>query len=194
MECSDTLTIYLKFCLNSCSSDLGLLQSIDGRGRTNRHHHLQCSWQATTYYHVSSAIGSLPERITVSNGVLKINNISRKDGGIYICKAENILGTAVTTAQLMVFSRLRFKVRPPAKLTALIGSPLRLPCVAESSLKPTITWVKDGNRSLPVDASILQNNTLVISSVTKSHEGSYTCKATNALSSIQATVQVKVAQ
>ena len=139
----------------------------------------------------SSAIDSLPERITVSNGVLKINNTLGKDSGVYICKAENILGTAVTTAQLMVFSRLRFKVRPPAELTALIGSPLRLSCVAESSLKPTITWVKDGNRSLPVDSSILQNNTLVISSVTKSHEGSYTCKATNALSSIQATVQVK---
>ena len=139
----------------------------------------------------SSAIDSLPERITVSNGVLKINNTLGKDSGVYICKAENILGTALTTAQLMIFSRLRFKVRPPAELTALIGSPFRLSCVAESSLKPTITWVKDGNRSLPVDSSILQNNTLVISSVKKSHEGSYTCKATNALSSIQASVQVK---
>ena len=63
--------------------------------------------------------------------------------------------------------------------------------MAESSLKPTVTWMKDGKPSLPVDSSILQNNTLVISSVKKSHEGSYTCKATNALSSIQASVQVK---
>ena len=51
--------------------------------------------------------------------------------------------------------------------------------------------MKDGKPSLPVDSSILQNNTLVISSVKKSHEGSYTCKATNALSSIQASVQVQ---
>ena len=139
----------------------------------------------------SRAIGSLPERTAVNNGALEINNVSQKDGGIYICKADNILGAAEDTIQLMIFSRLRFKVRPPAQLTALIGYPVRLPCVAESSLKATITWMKDRKPSLPVDSSILQDNTLVISSVKKSHEGSYTCKATNALSSIQASVQVK---
>ena len=68
---------------------------------------------------------------------------------------------------------------------------MRLPCLAESDLKLIITWMKDGKPSLPVDSSILQNNTLVISSVRKSHEGSYTCKASNAVSSIQASVQVK---
>ena len=139
----------------------------------------------------SKAIGSLPDRATVSTSALKINNLSRKDGGTYICKAQNILGSAVTTAQLMIFSRLRFKVRTPAQLTALIGHPVRLPCVAESSLKQTITWMRDGKLSLPVDSIVLQNNTLVISNVKKSHEGSYTCKATNAVSTIQTTVQVK---
>ena len=139
----------------------------------------------------SEAIGSLPDTAAVNNGVLKINNVSRKDGGVYICKARNILGTAVTTAQLMVFSLLRFRVRPPAQVTAVTGNPVHLPCVAESSLKPTVTWMKDGKPSLSVASNILQNNTLVISSVKKSHEGSYTCKATNVLSSIQASVQVK---
>ena len=138
----------------------------------------------------SKSVGSLPDRTTVSNGTLKIN-VSRKDGGIYICIGENIHGTAEDIIQLMIFSPLRFKVRPPAQLTAVIGYPVRLPCVAESSLKPIVTWMKDGKPSLPVDCSILQNNTLVISSVKKSHEGSYTCKATNALSSIQASVQVR---
>ena len=139
----------------------------------------------------SKLIGNLPDRRTVNNGVLKINNVSRKDGGIFKCKAENILGTAVTTMQLMIFSRLQFRIRPPVQLTAEIGPPLYLPCVAESDLKPTITWMKDGKPSLPVDSNILQNNTLAISSVKKSHEGSYTCKATNALSSIQANAQVQ---
>ena len=117
--------------------------------------------------------------------------MSSKDGDIYVCKAENILGTAKDSIQLVIFSRLRFNVRPPAQLTALTGFPVRLSCVAGSSLKPTVTWMKDGKPSLPVDSSILQNNTLAISSVKKSHEGSYTCKATNALSSIQASVHVK---
>ena len=39
--------------------------------------------------------------------------------------------------------------------------------------------------------AFFENNTLVISSVKKPHKGSYTCKVTNALSSIQASVQVK---
>ena len=51
--------------------------------------------------------------------------------------------------------------------------------------------MKDGKPSLPVDSNILQNNTLVISSVKRSHEGSYTYKAANVLSSMHASVQVK---
>ncbi len=139
----------------------------------------------------SKAIGSLPSRATVKNGALTINNVLRRDGGTYICRAENILGAAEDTIQLMIFSRLRFKVRPPAQMSASIGSPVRLPCVAESELKTTVTWMKDGKPSLPVDSSILQDNTLVISSVKKSHEGSYTCKATNGVTSVQTSVQVK---
>ena len=135
--------------------------------------------------------GNLPNKTSVNNGALKIYNASRKDGGVYACKAKNILGKAVRTALLMIFSRLRFIFRPPKQLTALIGLPVQIHCVVESDLKPTVTWMKDGKPSLPVDSSILQNNTLVISNVKKSHEGSYTCKATNAVSSIQASVQVK---
>ena len=140
----------------------------------------------------SKAIGSLPSKTTVKNGVMIINNALRRDGGTYICKAENILGTAARTAQLMVFSRLRFNVRPPAQLIAVIGYPLQIHCVAESDLKPTVTWMKDRKPSLPVESSILQNNTLVISSIKTSHEGTYTCKATNAVNSIQAESSVQV--
>ena len=42
----------------------------------------------------SSAIGSLPNGTTVSNGALKIKNVSRKDGGIYSCKAEKYPGNS----------------------------------------------------------------------------------------------------
>ena len=139
----------------------------------------------------SKSIGRLPSRATVKNGTLKINKVLRRDGGTYICKAENVLGAAEGTIQLMIFSRLRFKVRPSVQLTAAIGSPVHLACVTESELKTTVTWMKDGKPSLPVDSSILKNNTLVISGIIKSHEGSYTCKATNGVSSIHASVQVK---
>ncbi|XP_078378982.1 uncharacterized protein LOC144662115 [Oculina patagonica] len=140
----------------------------------------------------TKAIGGLPHRKAVKDGALKIYNVSRKDGGVYTCKAENILGTAEDTIELEIFTRLQFKVRPPVQISAVIGSPLRLPCVAVSNLIGTVTWMKDGKPSLPADSSILLDNTLVISSVKKSHEGSYTCNATNALNSIQAGVTVLV--
>ena len=140
----------------------------------------------------SKSIGNLPDTAAVNNSVLKINNVSKEDRGIYICKAENILGTAEDTIQLVIFSRLRFKVRPPAQLTAVIGYPVRLPCVAESDMRTTVMWLKGESLSLPAGYSILQNNTLIFSSVKKSHEGTYTCKVINAVAAIEAKIDVKV--
>ena len=139
----------------------------------------------------SKSVGSLPEdRTEVMNGSLTIYSVTRKDAGIYICKAENILGSAKETAQLVIFSPLRFKVRPPQEVTPVIGSSVQLPCVAESDLRPTISWTKDGESSLLVVSNVLQNGTLVIQNIKKSHEGSYTCRATNALTTIEAKVKI----
>ncbi|XP_068726896.1 uncharacterized protein [Montipora capricornis] len=138
----------------------------------------------------SKAFGSLPVGKTkVTEGNLIILKVAKNDRGTYICKAVNILGSTRAVAQLTVFSRLRFKVRPPNKVTiALIGSTVRLPCAAESELRPTITWTKDGKSSLPS----YSNGTLVLENIKKSHEGSYTCRATNALTTIQANVKIDI--
>ena len=126
----------------------------------------------------------------VSGTDLKIINVKKQDGGVYICKAENILGRAEDTIQVMIFS-LNFSVLPPKHLTPLLGSPVRLPCAAESDLSPKVTWLKDGKPSLPADTNILQNNTLIIRNVTNSHAGLYTCRASNALSTIETSVEIK---
>jgi len=49
----------------------------------------------------------------------------------------------------------------------------------------------DGKASLPADCNILQNNTLVIPKPKKSHAGTYTCRASNALTTIEASVEMK---
>ena len=93
------------------------------------------------------------------SGKLKISNVGKKDMGTYICKAKNILRSARDSVQLMIVSRLRFKVRPPQEVTpGWFGSTVRLPCVAESDLKTTIMWTKDGETSLPVDSTVLRND------------------------------------
>ena len=139
----------------------------------------------------SKAGGSLPGgRIHVQDGTLKILKVTRKDGGIYICKAENILGSVKDTAQLIVYSPLRFRVLPPQQVTPVIGLTLRLPCVAESELSTTISWLKNGARVLPANTHVLQSGTLVIENIKKVHEGSYTCRASNTLATIEAKVKI----
>ena len=66
------------------------------------------------------ALSSLPKgRTRLTNKRLTIFNVKKKDRGTYICKADNILGSATDNTQLIVFSPFRFKIRPPQELTAL---------------------------------------------------------------------------
>ena len=139
----------------------------------------------------SKSVGSLPKgRNKVVHGTLTIYNVTKKDRGIYICRAENILGSVSDTVLLMVFSPLRFIVLPPRVVTPLTGYTIRFPCVAESDLRPSITWKKDGMSSLPETSNVHRNGTLVLANIKKSHQGSYTCRATNALTTIEAKVKI----
>ena len=136
-------------------------------------------------------MGSLPgDRIEMKDGILKIYSVTKKDGGTYICKAENILGSATDTAQLTVFSPLRFKVRPPQEVTPVIGYTVHLPCLAESDLSPTTYWRKEGKSLLSLDSNVLLNGTLVLKNIKISHERSYICRASNALATIEAKVKI----
>ena len=145
-------------------------------------------WPIVTW---SKSVGSLPEyRTEVRNGTLKIYSLVRKDGGIYICKAENILGSATDTAHLMVFSPLKFKARPLQEITPVIGSSVRFHCQAESDLVTTVTWTMDGKSSLVVEATGLQKGTRIVNNSKKSHQRSYTCKATNGLTALEAKVKM----
>ena len=139
----------------------------------------------------SKAFSSLPkDKAVVKNGALTIYNVAKNDGGIYMCKAENILGRATDTVQLVVFSPLQFKIRPPQVITPSVGSNVRATCLAESDLKPAITWEKEGKLSLPVDTYFFPNGTLLFRDIKKIHEGSYICRATNALSTIETKVKI----
>ena len=126
----------------------------------------------------------------MQEGTLKIFKVTRKDGGKYICKAQNILGSAIDTAQLIVYSPLRFKVRPRRQVTPYFGSTLRLPCVAKSNLSTTITWLKNGASVPAANTQDLHGRTLVIKNFRKSSQGSYTCRARNALTTIEAKVKI----
>ena len=132
----------------------------------------------------SKSCGSLPkDRAEVVNGTLTIYNVAKTDGGTYLCNTKNIMGSKTDTAQLTIFSPLRFKVRPAQALTPVIDlATVPLPCLAESDLKPTITWTKDGKSSLTRVTLITQERVFLSWQV--SPESPYTV---NSLSNMSAT-------
>ena len=139
----------------------------------------------------SKAVGSLTkERTSVVKGALTICKVTKSDAGTYVNRAQNVLGSVSVAAQLMIFSPLRFRIRPPQVVTPLFGSTLRLPCEAESDLRPRITWTRDGKSSLPVSSFVLQKGTLVIQNIEKSHQGFYTCRGANAVKTTKAKVKI----
>ena len=141
----------------------------------------------------SNAVGHFPDnRTTVTNGVLNIYQLRKKDGGVYLCKAKNVLGLVIETVQLLVFLRLKFEVPPPEEVTPFFGDAVILPCIAKSDLRLVITWKKDSKSRLPVDSKVLPNGTLVLHNIQKSHHGTYTCTATNPLATIRAKVIVNI--
>ena len=139
----------------------------------------------------SKVVGSLTkERTSVVKGALTICKVTKSDGGTYVCRAQNILGSVSVAAQVMIFSPLRFRIRPPQEVTPLFGSTLHLQCEAEGDLRPRITWTRDGKSSLPVSSFVLQKGTLVIQNIEKLHQGFYTCRAANAVKTIKAKVKI----
>ncbi|XP_015778178.1 PREDICTED: neurexin-4-like [Acropora digitifera] len=102
------------------------------------------------------------------------------------------MGTKQGVIQLMVFHLLKFEVSPPQEVTPFVGDAVILPCIAKSDLRLVITWKKDSKSRLPVDSKVLPNGTLVLHNIQKSHQGTYTCTATNPLATIRAKVIVNI--
>ena len=72
----------------------------------------------------------------------------------------------------------------------MFGFDVHLPCLTEGDLRPTVTWKKDRKSSLPVATHLLPNGTLLFRNIKKSDQGTYICRATNALTTIEAKVKI----
>ena len=66
-------------------------------------------------------------------------------------------------------------------INAVIGKPVYLHCNAKGFPLPTFRWLKDGWRNIATDNQyvILENGTLLISSVSKMNKGPFKCEAKN---------------
>ncbi|XP_075218988.1 contactin [Lycorma delicatula] len=132
-------------------------------------------------------IDELPEadrvRYTVQDNVLTIRHLNpEKDPAMYQCRANNLLKTRYSSAQLRVLSlRPSFKKRPLEPETyAAEGGNVTLYCRPEAAPRPKFVWKKDGTvLGSTGRRRVLDNGNLLISPVSRDDDGLYTCTASN---------------
>ena len=126
----------------------------------------------------SKSFGQLPQgRVHSNNSVIKLFGVRKVDSDNYLCTATNLLGSVVKRTHLVVISLPQFTVKPPSKVTVLIGKTLTLNCSATGDPEPAMNWKKQ-EAQLPVGRSQQINGVLFIRNVTKEDAGNYICAAT----------------
>ncbi|XP_031421929.1 basement membrane-specific heparan sulfate proteoglycan core protein isoform X6 [Clupea harengus] len=125
--------------------------------------------------------GKLPNRAMDFNGILTIQNVQPEDAGMYVCTGSNMLamdeGTAILSVPAVEGTQPVASVHPPV-LTLQQGQRAELRCTATGSPTPAIEWIAPpGGRISP--SAVIRGGVLTISSVERSDEAEYICKALN---------------
>uniref|UniRef100_A0A3Q2GS85 Contactin-1 n=1 Tax=Equus caballus TaxID=9796 RepID=A0A3Q2GS85_HORSE len=139
------------------------------------------SWSKGTEWLVNSS------RILIwEDGSLEINNITRNDGGIYTCFAENNRGKANSTGTLVITDPTRI-ILAPINADITVGENATMQCAAsfDPALDLTFIWSFNGyvidfnkenihyQRNFMLDS----NGELLIRNAQLKHAGRYTCTA-----------------
>lgn len=124
--------------------------------------------------------GQLPQgRVQYNDSTLRIFDVRKSDSDNYVCTASNLLGKAIGKTLLFVVSLPEFTVKPPAKVSVILGKTLKLNCSVRGDGQPVISWKREG-AELPVGRSIVSRERLVIRDLKLEDAGNYVCVATSA--------------
>ncbi|KAK5870828.1 hypothetical protein PBY51_003741 [Eleginops maclovinus] len=135
--------------------------------------------------HIQGEYGGGNQKKT--SGTLHLFNVTLEDEGLYTCVTHNPLlniSKKSKPAKLTVQEvprRLQF-IRGPDSITVAIGTEVSMHCAVRGFPVPMVHWFKDGCLLSNCSASFsVQNNgqLLTFSNVTREHEGSFHCEASN---------------
>ena len=135
-------------------------------------------------------------RITITQGLLTINDVRPTDAGDYNCSTSTLsVGTLSKTFELMVAQR-PFINRQPRPMSVMEVDPILLRCDATGIPTPEILWQFNGNTLGPSDGAIIERmedtSRLSIFNTSTANSGLYTCVARNVAGTNEHTVSVEI--
>ncbi|PFX20591.1 Neural cell adhesion molecule 1 [Stylophora pistillata] len=131
----------------------------------------------------SVIMGNSKNELSADQKHLTVINVSRNDGGEYLCEAENSLGNNTSTGiRLDVQYRPEITFHPNAVIRP-VGSSVILYCNVTANPEPTISWTKIGfSGQLHNNSRISYSEShkkLTMANVNMRDSGKYECAATN---------------
>ncbi|XP_077377558.1 hemicentin-1 [Festucalex cinctus] len=128
-----------------------------------------------------------------ANGTLVITFTQRSDAGTYTCTAKNLAGRTSHDIRLLI--QIPPMILPgQTEMSVIQGFQALLPCAAQGSPDPKVSWEKDGQvlLNLPGKFTALRSGELIIERAEPGDAGMFTCVATNAAGSTKQDVHLSV--
>uniref|UniRef100_A0ABM5GG28 Neuronal cell adhesion molecule isoform X17 n=1 Tax=Pogona vitticeps TaxID=103695 RepID=A0ABM5GG28_9SAUR len=133
------------------------------------------------------------EYIFHKNGTLEIPVAEKDSGGTYTCVARNKLGKVQNEVHLEIKEPTVIIKQPDYKVVQRTGQ-VSFECIVkhDTTLIPTVTWLKDNSELPNDDRFIVGKYNLTIMNVTDKDGGAYTCMANTTLDSVSASAVLTI--
>ncbi|GAB0090251.1 Peroxidasin [Sergentomyia squamirostris] len=121
-------------------------------------------------------------RIYLTGNQLHIKDAKESDSGLYVCVAENSVGSTetVVSVEIQNLANPPHLIIEPYDLETLQGATIELPCMGDGDPPPQVKWKKDGRTIIAGDRfKIATSGSLHIANVTVTNSGRYECSITN---------------
>ncbi|XP_019490993.1 PREDICTED: hemicentin-1 [Hipposideros armiger] len=134
-----------------------------------------------------------PRHTFLPSGSMRITETRVSDSGMYLCVATNIAGNVTQSVKLNVHVPPKIQ-RGPKLMKVQVGQRVDIPCSAQGTPLPVITWLRGGSAVLGDGGQHISNpdGTLSINQALLSDAGIYTCVATNIAGSDETEITLHV--